>query len=93
MSGTLFRKHEFSNVVEFKDAILSEKDRFARGFAGHLLSFGLARELAASDQIALDSIAEATAADDYRIQTLLKQVMMSKPFMSKSNPRNANTAQ
>jgi hypothetical protein len=29
--------------VEFKDAILAEKDRFARGFAGHLLSFGLGR--------------------------------------------------
>ncbi|MDA1161522.1 MAG: DUF1592 domain-containing protein [Planctomycetota bacterium] len=93
MSGTLFRKHEFSNVVEFKDAILAEKDRFARGLAGHLLSFGLARELAASDQVALDAIAEATAADNYRIQTLLKQVMMSKPFLSKSNPRNTNTAQ
>ncbi|NQV27848.1 MAG: DUF1592 domain-containing protein [Rhodopirellula sp.] len=88
MSGSLFRKHQFSNVVEFKDAILAEKDRFTRGLAGHLLSFGLARELAASDQIALNEIAEVTAADDYRIQTLLKQVILSKPFLSKSNPKN-----
>jgi hypothetical protein len=93
MSGTLFRIHEFSNVVEFKDAILAEKDRFTRGFAGHVLSFALARELAASDQIALDEIAEATAADNYRIHTLLKRVILSKPFLSKSNARTTETAQ
>ena len=39
-SGQLFRKHEFGNVVEFKDAVLAEKDRFTRALAGHLLSFG-----------------------------------------------------
>ncbi|MCP4507312.1 MAG: DUF1588 domain-containing protein, partial [Fuerstiella sp.] len=91
-SGQLFRKHSFVNVVEFKDAILAEKDRFARALAGHLLSFGLARELSASDQVALDEIAAATAADDYCIQTLLKQVILSKPFQTKTNPHDARTA-
>jgi hypothetical protein len=91
MSGTLFRKHRFTNVIEFKDAILAEKDRFARALAGHLLSFGLARELGASDQIALDKIVATTVADDYKIQTLLKQVIMSDPFQSKTNPK-ATTA-
>jgi hypothetical protein len=93
MSGTLFRQHEFSDIIEFKDAILVEKDRFARALAGHLLSFGLARELGASDQIALDEIAQATANDEYRIQTLLKQVILSKPFMSKTNPRTVSADQ
>jgi hypothetical protein len=93
MSGTLFRKHEFSDIIEFKDAILVEKHRFARALAGHLLSFGLARELAASDEIALDEIAKATAADGYRFQTLLKQVILSKPFMSKSNPKSVSADQ
>jgi hypothetical protein len=89
MSGTLFRKHKFTNVVEFKDAILAEKDRFARGFAGHLLSFALARELGATDQIALDQIAKATADDGYKIQTLLKTLILSKPFQSKTNPKTS----
>ena len=31
MAGELFRKHKFTSVVEFKDAILAEKDRFTRG--------------------------------------------------------------
>lgn len=93
MSGTLFRKHEFSDIIEFKDAILVEKDRFARALAGHLLSFGLARELAASDEIALDEIAETTAEDGYKFQTLLKQVILSKPFLRKSNPKSVSADQ
>ena len=89
MSGELFRKHRFTNVVEFKDAVLAEKDRFTRALAGHLLSYGLARELGAADQIALDKVAEAAAADGYRMQTLLRQVMLSEPFQSKTNPKAA----
>jgi hypothetical protein len=87
MQGTLFRKYDFKNVIEFKDAILSEKDRFARGLAGHLLSFALARELGPADQLALEQIAEKTAADGYKMQTLLKQVILSVPFRTKTNPK------
>lgn len=87
MAGTLMRKHEFNNVVQFKDAILAEKDRFTRALAGHLLSFGLARQLGPADQISLDKIAVATINDDYKIQTLLKQVIMSAPFQTKSTPQ------
>lgn len=87
MEGTLFRRHEFSDVIEFKDAILAEKDRFAKGFTGHLLSFALARELGAADEIAVEAIAEAVAKDDYRLQTVIKQVVLSEPFRSKSNPK------
>jgi len=81
VSGQLFRRHEFSDIVGFKDAILAEKDRFVRGFAGHLLSFALARELGPQDQSDLDRIAAATIADDYRIQTLVREVVFSKPFL------------
>ncbi len=84
MQGTLFRKHAFNDVIEFKDAILAEKDRFTRGLAGHLLSFALARELSPADQIALDEIAAATAKDGYRMQPLIKQVILSEPFMTKT---------
>jgi len=80
-SGRLFRRHEFSDVVGFKDAILAEKDRFVRGFAGHLLSFAMARELGPQDQSELDRIAAATIADDYRIQTLFREIVFSKPFL------------
>ena len=87
MSGTLFRKHKFTNVVEFKDAILAEKDRFTRGFAGHLMAFGLGRELGVADGLALDEISKKTAEDGYRMQTLLREIVLSEPFLSKTNPK------
>lgn len=86
MAGKLFQKHAFSDVIEFKDAMLAEKDRFTRALGGHLLSFALARELDAVDHFALDQIVVDCAADDYKIQTLLKQVVLSKPFRHKYNP-------
>ncbi|QEG39186.1 DUF1592 domain-containing protein [Roseimaritima ulvae] len=90
MAGTLFRKHEFEDVIEFKDALLAEKDRFTRALAGHLLSFALGRRLGAADQISLDEITAATAADGYKMQTLLRQVVLSEPFQTKSIPAPAN---
>lgn len=85
-AGRLFRKHDFSNPVEFKDAILAEKERFARAFAGHLLSFALGRGTTANDSAALDAIAANTAADGYRMKSLLKEIVASEPFLYKSNP-------
>ena len=92
MQGTLLRKHPFNDVIEFKDAILAEKDRFTRGLAGHLLSFALARELGPADQDSLDQIAQTTAKDGYKIQTLIKQVILSEPFQMKTSPKSAQTS-
>lgn len=83
-SGKLFRKHAFTNVVEFKDAILSEKERFVRGFAAHLMSFALGRPIAASDSPALDQIVAETAADDFRFHSLIHALVKSEPFRQKS---------
>ncbi|MDG2383679.1 MAG: DUF1592 domain-containing protein [Pirellulaceae bacterium] len=87
-AGTLFRRHEFKNVSELKDGLLAEKDRFTRALAAHLLAFSLAREVNASDQFALDQIVEATANDDYKMQSLLKQVIFSEPFQRNLDFKN-----
>lgn len=92
MSGKLFRRHKFTNVTEFKDAILKEKDRFTRAFAKHLLSFALGREITAADAPALDKIVRQTAAESYRLHTLIKEVIFSDPFRHKSNPRKLSAA-
>lgn len=86
MSGKLFRKYDFSSVVEFKDSLLDEKDRFTRALAEHLLSFALARELGPSDTQAIDLIVEDTIKNDYRMKSLLRSVILSEPFLTKTNP-------
>ena len=83
-AGKLFQQHSYANVVEFKDALIAHKDRFCRALAGHLLSYALARELGPSDEIALDEITQAVAADDYKMKTLIREIILSKPFRTKS---------
>jgi len=85
--GVLFRKHKFGNVVEFKNAILAEKDRFSRALAGHVLSFALGRELTAADASVLDRVAARTVAANYSLRTLIHEVTQSTPFVSKSGQR------
>lgn len=84
IAGILFRKHRFTSVVEFKDAILAEKDRFVRGLAGHLIAFSLGRETHPADGPALDHIVNQTAADGYRLKTLIREVILSEPFRGKA---------
>lgn len=87
MSGELFRRHKFTNITEFKDAILAEKVRFTRAFAKHLLAYALGREITAGDSPALDEITRETTTNGYRLHSLIKQVVLSEPFRHKSNPR------
>lgn len=83
-SGSLFHQHPFADVVEFKAAILQNKDRFCRALATHLLSFALARPLGTADRLAIDRIAASVAADGYKMKTLIRQIILSEPFRTKS---------
>ena len=85
-SGTLFGKHEFKDVVGFKDAVLAERDRFAKAFVKHLLSFGLGREMTLADRMAVDEIARAGSEDDYRLRNLIKHTVLH-PIFSQSRQR------
>lgn len=87
MEGVLFRKHRFGNVIEFKDAILKEKDRFVKGLAGHLLAFALARELGPADELVLDGIVERTAAGGYGMKVLMREVILSEAFRTKPDKK------
>ncbi|MEM8670724.1 MAG: DUF1592 domain-containing protein [Planctomycetota bacterium] len=82
-SGQLFREYAFNDVVEFKDAILADPDRFCRAFAGHLMSFALARELGPKDRVALDQITQTVKDDGYKMKTLIRQIILSEPFRTR----------
>jgi mono/diheme cytochrome c family protein len=88
-SGMLFGRVSFQTVEDFKDALLGEKERFARAFAGHLLKYALGRELVPADRPALDRIVAAAAPGGYQMRELMKQVVASEPFLTKVNPEKA----
>ena len=91
-AGLLFGRHEFDNIVQFKDAILAEKERFARAFAAHLLAFALGRAVDASDRPALDRIVQETAPEGFRIQHMIMQIVSSEPFQRKHSPAKLERA-
>ena len=83
-SGKLFGKHDFKDVVGFKDAVLAEKVVFAKAFIKHLLSYGLGRELTLADRIAVDEIAKESKKDDYKLRDVIKNVVIHPIFTHKS---------
>jgi hypothetical protein len=82
-SGILFGKHAFKDVVGFKDAVLAEKDLFAKAFTKHLLSYALGRELTIVDRIAVDEIAKASEKDNYKLRGLIKHAVIHPIFNQK----------
>lgn len=81
-SGILFRKHKFNDVVEFKDAIMSEKDRFTKALVSHLLSFSLGRKLSAFDSPAVDLVAKKVKESNYSLRVMIHEIVQSDPFLS-----------
>lgn len=82
-SGTLFGRHRFRDIVEFKDAVHREKDLFAIAFIRHLLSYALGRELTLADRNAAVEIAMASRTADYRMRDVIKNIILHPVFTQK----------
>lgn len=78
--GSWLGKYDFESVVELKDALLAEEERFCRGLASHLLSFAIARPTTAIDAPAIDAIVAQAKEEELRIQAIIEAVVLSRPF-------------
>ena len=85
-AGVLFGKHPFQDVIQFKDSILKNRRRFAKGFVTHLLSYAIAREIGAADEPSIDQILDRTEAGDFRLGALIHELVASKSFQTKCTP-------
>ena len=79
-TGTLLRKYPFKDVVKFKESIVTEDKRFAKAFTAHLLRFALARELTPADTLVVDKIVNQTEDDQFRLKSLIAEVIRSDRF-------------
>ena len=82
-TGRIFRHYDFSNVVEFKEALLANSERFSRALAGHLMSFALGRTLEPADDIALKQIVEKVSGENNTMQAMIREVILSTSFQGK----------
>jgi len=79
-SGTLMRKHAFADAIGLKSNLVKEQQRFAHAFTGHLLRFALSRELLPGDSLAVDTIVNRTAKDNFKLKAIIREVILSNRF-------------
>jgi hypothetical protein len=82
-SGTMMRKYQFNDIVEFKESLTKEKKRFAKAFTGHLLRFALSKELSPRDSLTIDAIVSKTEEEGFRLKSLIREVVLSESFLPK----------
>lgn len=79
-TGELPGGKRFATPRELKRIIAGHTDEFCRNLAGKLLAYALCRQLEGYDEVVADRLADATARDGYRMQTLVVGVVTSYPF-------------
>jgi hypothetical protein len=77
---------KFAGIGGLQQILLARKDEFTAAFAERLLTYALARGLSAHDMPAVRKVAGAAAADQYRIQTIIKGIATSDPFVLRKVP-------
>ena len=71
------------SVPEFKKYLLTRKDEFARGFTEQMFIYALGRELLVRDQKSIDDILARIAKEEYRMQTVIREIVLSDPFRTR----------
>ena len=79
-AGELPGGKRFSSPQELKAIIAARKGDLARNLTEKLLAYALCRQLEGYDEIVVDDLMVTIAKDDYRIQTLISEIVTSYPF-------------
>ncbi len=82
-AGKLPSGREFKTPAEFKQALLAEKDRFARALTQKVLTYALGRPVGYTDTATVEQITTQLAANQYRMHSLIQAVVASEPFLTK----------
>jgi hypothetical protein len=79
-SGKLLSGEAFSTPLELKQIIAKDEAKLARNFTEKLMAYALCRQLEGYDEVVLDKLMEKIAKDDYRVQTIISEIVTSYPF-------------
>ena len=83
-STQLRNGRKIKDLNDLKRYILTEKrDQFVKAVVHRTLSYALGRYIEFSDQEAISEIVAAVEEDGLRFQTLVEQVVLSEPFLTK----------
>jgi hypothetical protein len=83
VSGKLPDGREFKSVQEFKAALLTEKEKFVKGFTEKLLCYALGRPIGYGDHLTVEAITAYAAEHEYRLQEIIQATVASNFFQTK----------
>ena len=82
-SGTLLNGQSFQTLEEYKALLLEQNDDFARCLTTKLLTYALSRPVGYTDHDTVDALVAELKAKEYRIQALVKAIVLSDAFQTK----------
>ncbi len=80
-AGELPGGEHFASPKDLKAIMAGRTEALSRNLVEKLLAYALGRRLEGYDEIVVDNSVQEVAADGYRMQTLIKSVVTSYPFM------------
>ncbi|MCH9656762.1 MAG: DUF1592 domain-containing protein [Planctomycetes bacterium] len=80
-TGTFPSGETFSGPAELKKILLKRKDELTRHFTTKMLGYALGRSLEDADACTIETIAKKLEQNGYRSQTLIREIVFSKPFL------------
>ena len=82
-SGLLPNGKSFESPDQLRRILLDDTDLFAHALTEKMLIYALGRGLETYDRITVNNVTKRLAADDYRFQTLIREVVRSLPFQNR----------
>ena len=79
-AGELPGGFKFNSPKELKAIIATRKEDLVRNLAEKMLAYALCRQIEGYDQIVVDRLLENIQKDDYRMQSLVTEIVTSYPF-------------
>lgn len=79
-SGVLADGTQFSNPVEFRQALVAHRTEFVRNFTEKLMTYAIGRTVGPTDMPAVRTAVRDAAGSDYRWASLILGVVSSEPF-------------
>lgn len=82
-AGTLPDGRVYNGPDEFKKLLLDDLDRFAPAFTEQLATFALRRAMTLDDERQLQAIAAASKKDDYKMRSIIENLVLSDLFQKR----------
>ncbi|MCC9608650.1 DUF1592 domain-containing protein [Blastopirellula sp. JC732] len=82
-SGIMPSGEKFAGPAELKKILLDRKQEFTRQLSRKVLGYALGRSLEDPDSCTIESLVTSLEENDYRMQTLIEQIVLSTPFRNR----------